>query len=207
MANTQYQSACTTPDIQHFVPVSTQSSPSRTALVRMPTTSLPACGSESPKPARSSPVATPRTYCCFCSSLPAISTGPVGSRVSSSMSAAVFEYFATSSIASVRPRIPAPDPPYSSGTTSPSRPVSRNSSKRSCGYVGGGVDLAGPGRDLLLRDLADGGLQLGELGREVELHRRQSLRDDVQTLRFVATERTYPALRRCRTMRRRSLAV
>ena len=52
LANTQYQSACTTPDIQHFVPLSTQSSPSRTALVRMPTTSLPACGSESPKPAR-----------------------------------------------------------------------------------------------------------------------------------------------------------
>ena len=28
LANTQYQSACTTPDIQHFVPVNTQSSPS-----------------------------------------------------------------------------------------------------------------------------------------------------------------------------------
>ena len=52
LANTQYQSACTTPDIQHLVPLSTQSSPSRTALVRMPTTSLPACGSERPKPAR-----------------------------------------------------------------------------------------------------------------------------------------------------------
>ena len=61
LANTQYQSACTTPDIQHLVPLSTQSSPSCTALVRMPTTSLPACGSESPKPARISPVATPRT--------------------------------------------------------------------------------------------------------------------------------------------------
>ena len=56
-ANTQYQSAWTTPDIQHFVPVSTQPSPSATALVRMPTTSLPACGSESPNPARISPVA------------------------------------------------------------------------------------------------------------------------------------------------------
>ena len=145
LANTQYQSACTTPDIQHLVPLSTQSSPSCTALVRMPTTSLPACGSESPKPARISPVATPRTYCCFCSSLPAISTGPVGSRVSSSISAAVFEYLATSSIATVRPRIPAPEPPYSSGITRPSRPVSRKSSKRSWGYVGGRCRSRGPG--------------------------------------------------------------
>ena len=32
LANTQYQSACTTPDIQHFVPVRTQSSPSRDGL-------------------------------------------------------------------------------------------------------------------------------------------------------------------------------
>ena len=64
---------------------------------------------------------------------PAISTGPVGRRVSSSISAAVFEYFATSSMATVRPRMPAPDPPYSSGITSPSRPVSRKSSKRSWG--------------------------------------------------------------------------
>ena len=58
LANTQYQSAWTTPDIQHLVPLSTQSSPSRTAFVRMPTTSLPACGSDSPNPARISPVAT-----------------------------------------------------------------------------------------------------------------------------------------------------
>ena len=109
LANTQYQSACTTPDIQHFVPLSTQSSPSRTALVRMPTTSLPACGSESPKPARMlagrdrrarSAASAPRC--------PRSAPGPVGRRVSSSISAAVFEYFATSSIASVRPRIPAP---------------------------------------------------------------------------------------------------
>ena len=61
LAKTQYQSACTTPDIQHFVPVSTQSSPSATAFVRMPTTSLPACGSERPKPARIAPVATAPT--------------------------------------------------------------------------------------------------------------------------------------------------
>ena len=57
LAKTQYQSACSTPDIQHFVPERIQSSPSGRAFVRMPMTSLPACGSESPKPALASPEA------------------------------------------------------------------------------------------------------------------------------------------------------
>ena len=111
LANTVYQSACTTPDIQHFVPLRIQSSPSATALVRMPMTSLPAWGSESPKPLRWEPSAMPGRYFCFCSSEPAIITGPVGSRVSSSMRAAVLEYLATSSMAMVSPRMPAPLPP------------------------------------------------------------------------------------------------
>ena len=64
LANTVYQSASRTPDIQHLVPVSTH--PSRlaaevsgTATVRIPATSLPAWGSERPKPARWSPEAIP----------------------------------------------------------------------------------------------------------------------------------------------------
>ena len=64
LANTVYQSAWTTPDIQHFVPLRIQSPswPGRssgTARVRMPATSLPAWGSERPNPQRSSPVAMP----------------------------------------------------------------------------------------------------------------------------------------------------
>ena len=64
LANTVYQSACTTPDIQHLVPLRTQSPPcpgrsSGTARVRMPATSLPAWDSDSPKPQRTSPVAMP----------------------------------------------------------------------------------------------------------------------------------------------------
>ena len=64
LAKTVYQSAWTTPDIQHLVPDRTQSPswPGRssgTARVRMPATSLPACGSDRPKPQRSSPVAMP----------------------------------------------------------------------------------------------------------------------------------------------------
>ena len=53
-ANTVYQSAWTTPDIQHFTPFSTQPpslSGSGVARVRMPTTSLPAPASDSPKAA------------------------------------------------------------------------------------------------------------------------------------------------------------
>ena len=49
------------------------------------------------------------------------------------MSAAVLEYFATSSMAIVSPRIPAPEPPYSSGMHRPSSPASRNASKTSVG--------------------------------------------------------------------------
>ena len=62
LANTVYQSASRTPDIQHFVPLSTQP-PSEevagTPLVRIPITSLPAWGSESPKAARSVPSQIP----------------------------------------------------------------------------------------------------------------------------------------------------
>ena len=65
LAKTVYQSASTTPDIQHLVPVSTQSPVrpdpvSGTARVRMPATSEPATASDRPKPARRSPVAMPR---------------------------------------------------------------------------------------------------------------------------------------------------
>jgi hypothetical protein len=64
LANTVYQSASRTPDIQHLVPDSTHppSCPGRvsaTARVRMPATSLPAWASDSPNPARNSPVAIP----------------------------------------------------------------------------------------------------------------------------------------------------
>ena len=137
LANTVYQSASRTPDIQHLVPSSTQPpgrSGSGTARVRIPITSLPAWGSERPKAARCSPRAMPGRYRSFCARSPAMSTGPVGRRVSRSIRAAVLEYLATSSMARVRPMIPAPDPPRSSGMHRPSRPAAPNASKRSLGY-------------------------------------------------------------------------
>ena len=62
LANTVYQSASRTPDIQHLVPLSTQppSLPwSGTPRVRIPMTSLPAWGSDSPKAARRVPSQMP----------------------------------------------------------------------------------------------------------------------------------------------------
>ena len=62
LAKTVYQSASRTPDIQHLVPLSTQppSEPSSgTPRVRIPMTSLPAWGSDSPKAARRVPSQMP----------------------------------------------------------------------------------------------------------------------------------------------------
>ena len=56
--------------IQRLVPVSSQPSPSRTAVVSMLDGSLPAVGSVSPKQPTSSPVAIPGSQRCLCSSLP-----------------------------------------------------------------------------------------------------------------------------------------
>src|SRR5579875_3060279 len=61
-------------------------------------------------------------------------TGPVGRRVRSSMRAAVLEYLATSSMARVRPRMPAPDPTYSAGRHRPRSPALLKTSKMSWGY-------------------------------------------------------------------------
>ena len=136
LAKTVYQSASRTPDIQHLVPLRIQplpAPPSGIPLVRMPMTSLPACGSERPNAARSEPSAMPGRYLAFCASVPAIMTGPVGRRVNSSISAAEFEYLATSSMAMARPRIPAPEPPSSVGRHRPSKPASRKASKMSWG--------------------------------------------------------------------------
>ena len=61
-AKTVYQSAWATPDIQHLMPFRIQppsSSGSGVARVDMPTTSLPAPGSDRPKAARSDPSAMP----------------------------------------------------------------------------------------------------------------------------------------------------
>ena len=56
--------------IHIFVPLSTQSSPSRRARVRIEDGSLPESGSVRPKQPMASPAAMAGSHSCFCSSLP-----------------------------------------------------------------------------------------------------------------------------------------
>ena len=175
LANTQYQSACTTPDIQHLVPLSTQSSPSRTALVRMPTTSLPACGSESPKPARmlagrdAAHVVLLLLLAARDQHRPGRQAGEQqhqrgGVRVLGDL----FDRDREAEDPGARAAVLLGDhEAEQAGVAEELEEV--------LGVRGGRVDLAGPGRDLLLGELADGGLELDELRREVERHRTASL--------------------------------
>ena len=172
LANTQYQSACTTPDIQHLVPLRTQSSPSLTALVRMPITSLPACGSESPNAARCAPSAMPGRYFCFCSSLPAIITGPVGRRVSSSISAAVFEYFATSSMAMRQAEDPGAAAAVLLRDAQPEQAGVAEQLEEVLRVLARLVDLAGPRLDLVLRQAPHGLLQGQQFVGKRKIHPR-----------------------------------
>ena len=59
-----------------FEPLRTYSSPSRTAVVWMPATSEPAPGSVRPKQQRIGASSSGPSHCCFCSSVPAMRTGP-----------------------------------------------------------------------------------------------------------------------------------
>ena len=65
--------------IHIFVPLSTQSSPSRLADVRMPCGSEPKSGSVRPKQPILSPAAIPGSHCCFCSSEPNFQIGNIAS--------------------------------------------------------------------------------------------------------------------------------
>jgi hypothetical protein len=80
------------------------------------------------------------------------------------MSAAAFEYFATSSMAIVRPRMPAP---LQAGETDVDE-----EREQVVGVLLALVDLAGTGRNAFLRQLSDGGLELGELVGELVIHDR-----------------------------------
>ena len=63
--------SATPPLVIHIlVPLSTQSSPSRRARVRMEEGSLPESGSVRPKQPMASPAAMAGSHSCFCSSLP-----------------------------------------------------------------------------------------------------------------------------------------
>ena len=172
LAKTQYQSAWRTPDIQHFVPgedpvvavghgtgAHAHDVAAGLRLGEPEGGPLLAGGDRGDVALRAAP------------RFPAIITGPVGRRVRRSMSAAAFEYLATSSIARVSPRMPAPEPPRSSGMQRPVRPASTKSSKRSWGYSSVSSISRARGATRSRAQLADRRLQLRQLGRQLEIHR------------------------------------
>ncbi len=120
--------------IQFFVPLTTHSSPSRTAFVIIPPGSEPASGSDSANAGDHSPVAHFGRKRAFSSSLPNSLIGSVPRSCTASMSALDAHAFATSSIAMQSINAPVPVPPCSSSNGRPNRSCSANSWRRSHGY-------------------------------------------------------------------------
>ena len=100
--------------IQFFWPLMTQSSPSRTAVVRIAAGSEPASGSESANAGDHSPEAQRGQPLCFCSSVPNSWIGSVPSSWIMRISALEAQAFAISSTAICSMSVPVPMPPYSS---------------------------------------------------------------------------------------------
>ena len=120
--------------IQFFVPVTTHSSPSRTARVIIPPGSEPASGSESANAGDHSPEAQRGRKRCLSSSVPNSLIGSVPSSWTISISALEAHARATSSTATLSISVPVPVPPCSSSNGSPNRSCSANSLRRSHGY-------------------------------------------------------------------------
>ena len=97
--------------IQFFVPSITHSSPSRTALVRIPPGSEPASGSESANAGTTRPVAHCGRKRSLCSSVPKRLIGSVPSSWIIRIRALEAHAFAISSTAMLSISVPVPVPP------------------------------------------------------------------------------------------------
>ena len=120
--------------IQFLVPSITHSSPSRTALVRIPPGSEPASGSESANAGLHSPMAQRGRKRCLSSSEPNSLIGSVPSSWIIRIRAEDAHALATSSTAMLSISVPVPVPPCSASNGSPSRSCAANSSRMSRGY-------------------------------------------------------------------------
>lgn len=112
-------SASSTPEMNTFRPLRIQSPPSRLAVVVMRCELDPASGSVMPKAMRTLPSANPGSHRRFCSSVPnrAITVAQMaGDTTISSIGVPAAQ---NSSHTAARSPIPAPPPPYSSGTATP----------------------------------------------------------------------------------------
>jgi hypothetical protein len=119
--------------IQHFVPFSTQVSPSRTARVRIDAASDPASRSDRAYENIASPAATGGSTWPFSPAEPASSSGVVPSLVTSGMSEDDAQALATSSMTIAPATASAPVPPYSSGMCTACRSALRSASYTSHG--------------------------------------------------------------------------
>src|SRR5271165_1765427 len=119
--------------IQHLAPLSTHSSPSRRARVRIAAASLPASRSDSAYDAIASPEASVGSTCFFSSSEPRRIRPIVPSLLTAGISDADASTRATSSITMQVATESAPCPPYSSGTCTAEKPDSLSALSASSG--------------------------------------------------------------------------
>ena len=146
------QSACWPSVVQVFWPLTTQSSPSRTAVVRSDARSEPASGSENPCAHQMSTFAVFGRNSCFCSSLPnwAI-TGPIIEALNASGGGQPARCI--SSYQMWRRRSLHPRPPHSSGQCGTARPASLSTRMRLDDVLLGELAALDDGRADLLRHL------------------------------------------------------
>ncbi len=109
--------------MKHLEPLSTHSSPSRTAFVCTPWASVPAPGSVSPNAPIFLPLARSGRYFFFCSSVPYVRIGSAQSDVcADTTTPVVAQTFESSSTHITYVKISQPCPPYSLGTGIPIKP-------------------------------------------------------------------------------------
>ena len=135
-AKITYTSASLPFVIKHLLPLSTHSSPSRTAFVCCPCASVPAPGSVSPNAPSFSPFARGTTYFCFCSSVPNVMIGSTQSDVcAETITPVVPQTFDISSTHIAYVRTSQPCPPSSLGTGIPKNPYFASFSTVSLGNL------------------------------------------------------------------------
>ena len=108
-----------------LLPFRTYSSPSRTAIVLMFCTSLPASGSVSPSPAWTSPLAMRGSRRSFCSTVPWSAMIDAARWWVPITPLTLIQPLLNSSNMTARVAWSRPRPPYSSGIVMPNRPISR----------------------------------------------------------------------------------
>ena len=134
-AKTIDQEACPAFVMNIFEPLRTYSSPRRSAVVLIRATSEPASGSERAKEQRIGSSRSGGSHLRFCSSDPAISTGPAPSVFATIETAMPAQPHESSSPMSIPSKPGRPGPPYSSGMWTFMSPSSCAFSMRSTGWV------------------------------------------------------------------------